>query len=220
MLSKLKPAKPNLASVSERAGVELQLATADDAQAIHDIASRCYIGHLKTLNRGFLLFPLSPQDYALIASTAHPFVVCLNARQQIIGFICGFEIARLDAFYAACQQPSTVALLQTISREARRRGDSDGIIIHQMALAPNNQGRGLGVHYFRGYAATYRKPIYGVVKTGPTPNPRRSFWRALGCKEIGIVRLTAAELHGSPNASDLNLSEWQWVLMKHETKKL
>jgi hypothetical protein len=114
-----------------------------------------------------------------------------------------------------CQHRATAALLYKIRSEAAARGDSEARIVHQMALAPQSQGQGLGAHYFRLYSESYRNPTYGVVTTAPTPNSRRSFWRALGFKEVGTIRLDASELDGGLGAEVLHPEEWQWALMRH-----
>jgi hypothetical protein len=187
----------------------------EDAEAIHDIASACDIGHMQSLSRGFLLFPLSTQDYAFLAASSHPLAVCLDVQQRIVGFVCGLATSSLDEFCEVCQHRATAALLYKIRSEAAARGDSEARIVHQMALAPQSQGLGLGIHYFRLYTEAYRNPTYGVVKTAPTPNSRRSFWRALGFKEVGTIRLDASEFGGGLGAEVLHSEEWQWVLMRH-----
>jgi GNAT superfamily N-acetyltransferase len=193
--------------------VRLVPATETDASCIHAMAQACFVGRLSSLEKGFLVYPLPLSDFALAAKLEQPCCLFVNSEGDRFGFVSAFTLDGVNGFASQCEDSSIADTLLRIREIAVERGDGHGIIVHQFALRPDRQGKGLGARCFRLYAEKYPVPIYGLVSALPIANPRISFWRRLGFKEITRLQISGPVIDTAPSNGATATEEWTWILV-------
>ena len=193
--------------------IRLVPAAEADAPCIHAMAQACFVGRLSSLSKGFLVYPLPLSDFALAAKIGQPCYLFVNSKGDRFGFVSGFTLDGVADFASQCKDPSIAATFLRIREIAVERGDGDGVIVHQFALEPEMQGKGLGARCFRLYAEKHPVPIYGLVSALPIANPRISFWRRLGFREVTRLQIPGPIVDVAPSESAAATQEWTWILV-------
>jgi GNAT superfamily N-acetyltransferase len=180
------------------AELEVRLANPSDAGSIAYTAKTASINNLASLNRGFLLYPWTEDQYAALAAEKEGLCLCL-LNGETIGFVTGFAGIPLSTAVQVALGGTGRQLVAALSHHADARGDTTWHVVYQMALLPNFRGRGLGLHLMRLYFLLVPGPYYGVVPEKPILSIRRTFWHGCGFRRIGSFSLKGSSSKSKTN---------------------
>ncbi len=182
----------------------IKRASLNEAARIAEISTLVNIHNLNRLNRGFLCYSLSEEEYAQKINEEE--VDLLIHEDEIIGFAC------------CVQRPPTAALVQTDSSQflsienkvfnhAQQLGQKDFVLIEQIAIDPAYHNSGFGDFFCGELSKFYNKVVFLVLMERPLRNPRIAYWHERGFNKVGefnelpTARFLAHESLISPSES-------------------
>lgn len=178
------PSNSTKPKASRQVGVQIHKARRSDAAAIADIAHAVNIVRYAPFQKGFLVYSLTPHEYARrISDGQHVFVFRRGGR--IIGFVCGYTNEQFARYLSNGSLSHESTIGATVTRLAAEAGHHFYAFLDQIGIVPDHQDRGFGEAAFGAFCDRVPGPFYVAMLEAPTRNPRIDFWQARGFRRVG-----------------------------------
>ncbi|MCC6953761.1 MAG: hypothetical protein IT290_06560 [Deltaproteobacteria bacterium] len=188
---------------------ELRRATTEDAETIAYIAALVNINNYSHFDRGFLLFSFSQQEYAdKIEHGYHVYLFVLDG--EPIGFTSAVRRNLIQTDHSG--RDVYPSLYPAVEKKARELGLDDYVVVHQVAIIPNEQNKGYGEIFISRLNRVESGPYFSVMLESPLRNPRIRYWSNRGVEKIEEIRERPSSLFLAMESGESPVDELVWGL--------
>ncbi len=155
-----------------------------DMDLVASIARAVRVDTFAAKGRGFLVSPLSADEYANRIANGYTIHLLMQGDSPV-GMVSGIRSENLTR---PDRPTSTLPAVHAFIRDyCQREAIAHYFVLAQLAVLPDHQNHGHGAAFLHLLLKDVARPVFIDVLERPLENPRLRWWRAQGFTRIGDV---------------------------------